>query len=173
MTADELRALQAPLKERFRADPEQARATMSARAVVDPGRIAAEATAPQAPTVVAGLHPLAGGEGTSACAGDMLLQALAACAGVTLGAVSTAMAIPIRGCEVVAEGDLDFRGTLGVDRNTPVGFQAIRLTLRLDTDAGDESLAKLAQLTERYCVVAASLKGPIEVRTERIPRAAD
>jgi uncharacterized OsmC-like protein len=109
--------------------------------------------------VEAGLHPASGGDGLSACSGDMLLEALAACAGVTLRAVATALDVPIRGGTVSAEGDLDFRGTLGVDREVPVGFREIRLRFTLDTDAGEAQLAKVMALTERYCVVYQTLKG--------------
>jgi len=156
MTPDQLRNLQRPLKERYRADPASAMFTLEARGTLDSSTVTC-----QVPTwagiTIAGLHPATGGDGTQACSGDMLLQALAACAGVTLRAVATAMNIPIRSGTVRAEGDVDFRGTLGVSREVPTGFQAIRLRFDLDTDAPAEQLAKLKELTERYCVVAQTL----------------
>ncbi len=158
MNAEQLRALQAPLKDRYRETPATAQVTLQARGVLHPGSqtCAVEGLNP----VAAGLHPMAGGDGTAACAGDMLLQALVACAGVTLTTVATAMGIPIRSGTITAEGDLDFRGTLGVARDVPVGFTAIRLAARLDADATPEQLAKLLQLTERYCVVFQTLRTP-------------
>jgi len=156
MTPEQLRNLQRPLKERYRADSSAAMVTLEARGSLD-----AETIICQVPTwagvTIAGLHPATGGDGTQACSGDMLLQALVACAGVTLRAVATAMGIPIRGGTVRAEGDLDFRGTLGMSREVPTGFQTIRLGFELDTDAPAEQLAKLKELTERYCVVAQTL----------------
>jgi uncharacterized OsmC-like protein len=166
MTADELRALQAPIKARFRDDPATARLTMNATGILDPATgtldpagVLCHVETPAGP-VAAGLHPMAGGDGKAACAGDMLLQALAACAGVTLTAVATAMSIPLRGGRVTAEGDMDFRGTLGVSKDVPVGFTAVRLHFDLDTDATDEQVATLLKLTERYCVVFQSLVKP-------------
>lgn len=167
MTADELRALQAPFKERYRTDPAAAFATLSARGILDVETLVCRVEAGHAPPIPAGLHPMAGGDDSVACAGNMLLEALVGCAGVTLSAVSTAMGIGISGGELVAEGDMDFRGTLGVSRETPVGFTAIRVRAVVDAAADDAQLAKLAQLTERYCVVAQSLKGPLNVTITR------
>lgn len=159
MDQDQLRTLQAPLKERYRADPDAARVTLSAdgdlgegiSCSVQTGRAIAEA----------GLHPATGGDGSLLCSGDMLLEALVACAGVTLRAVATSLGITVRDGRVRAEGDLDFRGTLGVDRDAPVGFTAIRLSFELDTDAGPDQLDTLGRLTERYCVVYQTLaSGP-------------
>jgi len=158
MKAEDLRALQAPLKDRYKEAPEAALITLSAQ-----GR-AGEGVSCKIETgkglVVAGLHPATGGTGQQACSGDMLLEALVACAGVTLNAVATALGIVLREATVKAEGDLDFRGTLGVSKEAPVGFQAIRLKLLLDTDASEEQLATLLRLTERYCVVYQTLKNP-------------
>jgi uncharacterized OsmC-like protein len=166
MQRDELRALQAPLKERYRDEPEAAHITLRADGTlgegvscsVQTGRALAEA----------GLHPATGGDGSLLCSGDMLLEALVACAGVTLKAVATALGIQAEG-RVRAEGDLDFRGTLGVDRAAPVGFSDIRLSFELDTDADDDQLATLLKLTERYCVVYQTLaSGPaLDVSLER------
>ena len=160
MRRDELRALQAPLKERYRTEPDAALITLEAHGTlgegvscsVQTGRALAEA----------GLHPATGGDGSLLCSGDMLLEALVACAGVTLKAVATALGIAAEG-RVHAEGDLDFRGTLGVDREAPVGFKQIRLAFTLDTDADDEQLATLLKLTERYCVVYQTLAGGVPV----------
>jgi uncharacterized OsmC-like protein len=158
MDAEQLRNLQAPLKARYRDDPGAAVITLKAS-----GEIGAETITCKVDTgralVEAGLHPATGGDGLSLCSGDMLLEALVACAGVTLKAVATALSIPIRGGKVNAEGDLDFRGTLGVAKEAPVGFQTIRLTFSLDTDAAKDQLDKLLSLTERYCVVYQTLKG--------------
>lgn len=158
MDGEALRALQAPLKARYREDPRAARITLRAD-----GELGAEALSCRVDTgralVNAGLHPATGGSGALACSGDMLLQALVACAGVTLTAVATALGVELQGGRVSAEGDLDFRGTLGVDREAPVGFSAIRLHFDLDTRAAPEQLAKLLQLTERYCVVYQTLRG--------------
>ncbi|WP_027136112.1 OsmC family protein [Geminicoccus roseus] len=162
MNGDELRAMQAPLKDRYRADPAQAVVTLHASGSLDGEGIACRVETGRA-LVEAGLHPATGGSGLQACSGDMLLEALAACAGVTLRAVATALNIELRGGEVLVEGDLDFRGTLGVDREAPVGFQAIRLSFRLDTDADEAALAKLLQLTERYCVVLQTIATPTKV----------
>jgi uncharacterized OsmC-like protein len=156
MTPDELRALQAPLKERYRADPEAAVVTLRAEGDVSAPNVACRVTTGRA-LVEAGLHPATGGSGQEACSGDMLLEALVACAGVTLGAVATALGIALDGGTVKAEGDLDFRGTLGVARDAPVGFRAIRLSFDLRTAAPPEQVAKLLQLTERYCVVYQTL----------------
>ncbi len=157
MKSEELRAAQAPLKERYREAPEAARVRLRARGTLGEEKIACKVETGRA-LVEAGLHPATGGDGLSACSGDMLLEALVACAGVTLKAVATALGIPLRGGTVHAEGDLDFRGTLGVAKEAPVGFAAIRLRFELDTDAAPEQIAKLLQLTERYCVVYQTLK---------------
>ncbi|HET9208064.1 MAG TPA: OsmC family protein [Burkholderiaceae bacterium] len=155
MNADTLRALQAPLKDRYRAQPESARITLHAVGRLGDG-VSCRVETGRA-LVDAGLHPATGGNGLSACSGDMLLQALVACAGVTLNAVATALGIALRDAQVFAEGDLDFRGTLGVAKDAPVGFQQIRLQFVLDTDASDEQLDTLLRLTERYCVVYQTL----------------
>ncbi len=156
MTPDQLRTLQRPLKEKYRSDPKTALITLEATGTLDGSSVTCHVPT-FAGIATAGLHPAAGGDGTQACSGDMLLQALVACAGVTLRAVATAMNIPIRGGTVRAEGDLDFRGTLGMTREVPTGFQAIRMRFDLETDAPAEQLAKLKELTERYCVVAQTL----------------
>jgi uncharacterized OsmC-like protein len=159
MDADELRALQAPLKDRYRTAPETALITLRAQGELGAGITCKVATGKA--LVEAGLHPATGGDGFAACSGDMLLEALVACAGVTLQAVATALGIQIRDGTVTAEGDLDFRGTLGVAKDVPVGFQAIRLHYQLETDAPPEQLATLMRLTERYCVVYQTLShGP-------------
>jgi uncharacterized OsmC-like protein len=155
MKAEELRALQAPLKERYRSEPEAALITLRAQARLGDG-VTCKIETGQA-LVAAGLHPATGGTGLSACSGDMLLEALAACAGVTMNAVATALGIELRDASVQAEGDLDFRGTLGLAKEAPVGFQAIRLRFTLDTDASQEQIAALLRLTERYCVVFQTL----------------
>lgn len=169
MTADELRARQAPLKARYKDDPQAARKTLRAVGMLDVANLACRVPpgVGQCPEIVGGLHPAAGGDGHWACSGDMLLQALVACAGVTLAAVATAMAIPLRSAVAIAEGDLDFRGTLGASKDVPVGFEAIRLRFEVDTDASDDQLAKLAKLAERYCVVAQSLRPSPTVRIVR------
>jgi uncharacterized OsmC-like protein len=156
MDSTALRALQAPLKDRYRAAPEAAFVTLKAAGTLEDGAIACKVETGRA-LAVAGLHPATGGSGLELCSGDMLLEALVACAGVTLKAVATALGIAIRSGQVRAEGDLDFRGTLGVDREAPVGFRAVRLAFTLDTDAPQESLDQLLKLTERYCVVFQSL----------------
>jgi uncharacterized OsmC-like protein len=157
MDATRLRELQAPLKARYREAPAEALITLSADGELDRAEVACRVETGKA-LVAAGLHPATGGDGSLACSGDMLLQALVACAGVTLKAVATVIEFPLRGGSVHAEGDLDFRGTLGVDREAPVGFSAIRLRFDLDTDAPEEQSARLLQLTERYCVVYQTLK---------------
>jgi len=160
MKSDELRALQAPLKERYRADGESAVVTMRAVGELDATKVACKVETGRA-LVEAGLHPAAGGSGMMACSGDMLLEALAACAGVTLNAVASALDIPVKGGRVIAEGDLDFRGTLAVERDAPVGFREIRLVFELDTEAGEDQMNSLMKLTERYCVVYQTLRnGP-------------
>jgi uncharacterized OsmC-like protein len=156
MNAQELRALQAPIKEKYKADPQAALVTLRAEGRigediacrVDTGRALVEA----------GLHPASGGTGLQACSGDMLLEALVACAGVTLRAVATALGIQLRDAKVLAEGDVDFRGTLGVAKDAPVGFREIRLRFELDSDASPEQRKKLLELTERYCVVLQTLR---------------
>ncbi|MBX3609682.1 MAG: OsmC family protein [Hydrogenophaga sp.] len=158
MDADTLRSLQAPLKARYKTSPEQARITLKAEGRMGEG-ISCNVQTGQA-LVAAGLHPATGGSGLQACSGDMLLQALVACAGVTLNAVATALGIALRDARVEAEGDLDFRGTLGVDKAAPVGFDAIRLRFVIDSDADDEQRATLLRLTERYCVVFQTLAHP-------------
>src|SRR5713226_2183504 len=161
MNADELRSLQAPIKERYRQQPETASITLRAEGRTGEG-LTCNVVTGKAP-VEAGFHPATGGDGLSACSGDMLLEALVACAGVTLRAVATALGIEIRDATVRAEGDLDFRGTLGVSKDVPVGFQQIRLQFDLDTDAGEEQLATLLRLTERYCVVYQTLSRPPKI----------
>jgi uncharacterized OsmC-like protein len=156
MTPDELRALQAPLKERYRADPGTAVVTLRAAGDISAPSVSCALSTGKA-LVEAGLHPATGGTGLQACSGDMLLEALVACAGVTIGAVATAMGITLDGGTVTAEGDLDFRGTLGVAKDAPVGFREIRLSFDLRTAAPAEQVAKLRELTERYCVVYQTL----------------
>jgi uncharacterized OsmC-like protein len=161
MTADELRTLQAPLKAQYRESSETALVTLRAE-----GRIGENITCKietGKARVEAGLHPATGGDGESACSADMLLEALVGCAGVTLRAVATALNVPLRGATIRAEGDLDFRGTLGVSKNAPVGFKEIRLNFDLDTDASEEQLATLVRLTERYCVVYQTLTNPANI----------
>jgi len=162
MDADELRALQTPLKERYRAEPAAALVTLRARGRLGEVGVSCRVETGRA-LVEAGLHPATGGDGRAACSGDLLLEALVACAGVTLKAVATALALPLAGGTVSAEGDLDFRGTLGVTKDVPVGFQAIRLRFDLDTAATQEQLDSLLRLTERYCVVYQTLKQPASV----------
>jgi uncharacterized OsmC-like protein len=159
LTPDQLKALQAPLKSRYREAPEAALVTLRAEGELAEGVSCRVDTAKG--LVEAGLHPATGGSGLQACSGDMLLEALAACAGVTLKAVATAHGLTVRGGRVRVEGDLDFRGTLGVDKAAPVGFRAIRLAFELDTDATPEQLERLLALTERYCVVLQSLRAPV------------
>jgi uncharacterized OsmC-like protein len=154
-----LRAVQQPLKDAYREDPAAAVVTLRARGVLGEEEVSCSVATGQA-LATAGLHPASGGDGSLACSGDMLLQALAACAGVTLRAVATSLGIPVAGGTVLAEGDLDFRGTLAVAKDAPVGFTGIRLSFELDTDADDERLATLLRLTERYCVVYQTLAHP-------------
>ena len=163
MDSDQLRALQAPLKERYRDEPDAALVTLSATGDLSDGIACSVQTG--SALAEAGLHPATGGDGSLLCSGDMLLEALVACAGVTLRAVSTSLGISVPGGRVLAEGDLDFRGTLGVDRDAPVGFSAIRLSFELETDADEEQLATLKKLTERYCVVYQTLAGGPELTT--------
>jgi uncharacterized OsmC-like protein len=159
MEAQQLRDLQAPLKQRYRDDPASAVVTLKASSRLDAPGVSCRVETGRA-LVEAGLHPATGGTGLQACSGDMLLEALAACAGVTLRAVATALDIPVRGGSIHVEGDLDFRGTLGVSKEVPVGFREIRLRLDLDTDASAEQLETLLKLTERYCVVLQTLRRP-------------
>lgn len=159
MNLEQLRAIQAPLKEKYRQEPGAAVITLRASGDLDSSSIACKVDTGRA-LVEAGLHPATGGDGTQACSGDMLLEALAACAGVTLKAVATSLGVAIRKGMVRAEGDLDVRGTLGVDKAAPVGFRDIRLAFDLDTDATPEQLATLYKLTERYCVIFQTLKNP-------------
>ncbi len=167
MDADELKSLQAPLKARYNDDPATALITLRAEGRLDGDGLACSVETGKA-LVEAGLHPATGGDGTQACSGDMLLQALVACAGVTLGAVATAIGVDVRAGTVKAEGDLDFRGTLGVSKEAPVGFRDIRLHFDLETDADEEKLATLLKLTERYCVVYQTLRaGPPMTVTHR------
>jgi uncharacterized OsmC-like protein len=156
MNADELRALQAPIKDRYKSDPAAAVVTLRAQGRIGEG-IACRVDTGRA-LVEAGLHPASGGNGMQACSGDMLLEALVACAGVTLKAVATAIGINLKDAQVLAEGDLDFRGTLGVAKDAPVGFREIRLRFKLDTDASAEQRKKLVELTERYCVVLQTIR---------------
>jgi uncharacterized OsmC-like protein len=159
MQRDELRAMQAPLKQRYREDPASAVVTLRAEGRLGEG-VACRVETGRA-LVEAGLHPATGGSGAQACSGDLLLQALVACAGVTLQAVAVSLGIPLRGGSLTAEGDLDFRGTLGVAKDVPVGFREIRLRIALDSDASVEDLRRLLELTERYCVVYQTLRnGP-------------
>ena len=164
MNSSELKSLQAPLKEKYRTDPGSAIITLKAQGVIGEG-VSCKVETGKA-FVEAGLHPATGGNGMLACSGDMLLEALVACSGVTLQAVATAIGIEIRNGQIKAEGDLDFRGTLGVSKEAPVGFKTIRLAFNLETDATTEQMESLAKLTERYCVVYQTLvKGvPVETR---------
>jgi uncharacterized OsmC-like protein len=158
MDRDQLRAIQAPLKESYERDPERAMVTLKASGSLGEG-VSCSVESGRA-IAAAGLHPASGGDGSLLCSGDMLLEALVACAGVTLRAVATSLGIAVESGRVRAEGDLDFRGTLAVDREAPVGFAAIRLRFELDTDADDEQIATLLKLTERYCVVFQTLSTP-------------
>ena len=170
MDAAQLKALQAPLKQKYKEQPGAALITLRARSRIGEG-ITCKLETGRA-LVEAGLHPATGGDGLSACSGDMLLEALVACAGVTLRAVATALGIDLRDAVVSAEGDLDFRGTLAVDKTAPVGFRQIRLKFDLDSDASSEQLASLVKLTERYCVVYQTLSRPAEISvTCRLARA--
>jgi uncharacterized OsmC-like protein len=160
-TADELRSLQAPLKTQYRERPETAFITLHAQGKIGENITCKIETGKAC--VEAGLHPATGGDGQSACSADMLLEALVGCAGVTLNAVATALDISLRGATIRAEGDLDFRGTLGVSKDVPVGFKEIRLNIDLDTDASEEQLTTLIRLTERYCVVYQTLSHPANI----------
>jgi uncharacterized OsmC-like protein len=156
MDSAELRATQAPIKDRYKSDPKSAMITLKASGSIENEGIACKVETGRA-LAVAGLHPATGGSGLELCSGDMLLEALVACAGVTLKSVATALDVPLRAGTVTAEGDLDFRGTLGVSKEAPVGFSAVRLRFDLDTDASEEQLATLLKLTERFCVVYQTL----------------
>jgi len=168
MDAQSLRAMQAPIKDRYKADPQAAVITLKAHGTLDDTNIACKVDTGRA-LAVAGLHPATGGSGLELCSGDMLLEALVACAGVTLKAVSTALDVPLRSGTVAAEGDLDFRGTLGVAKDAPVGFRTIRLTFTVDTDAPQEKLDQVLKLTERYCVVYQTIRNgpPVEINLAR------
>ena len=168
MDAAELRAIQAPIKERYKNDPTAGLITLKAKGSLDNTNIACKVETGRA-LATAGLHPATGGTGMELCSGDMLLEALVACAGVTLKAVSTALEIPLRTATVAAEGDLDFRGTLGVAKDAPVGFAQVRWRFNVDTDAPQEKLDQLLKLTERYCVVYQTIKSgpPVEVTLAR------
>jgi uncharacterized OsmC-like protein len=157
MNADQLRAMQAPLKDRYRTDPASAVQTLKVQGELCQGRVTCIVKTPRGP-VEAGLHPSTGGSGEFACSGDMLLEALVGCAGVTLAAVATAMSIAIRSATLRVEGDLDFRGTLGVSKESPVGFKEIRLFIDLDTDATADQIETVVKLTKRYCVVFQTLQ---------------
>jgi len=169
MDAAELRAMQAPIKDRYKNDPKAGLITLKARGSIDDTNIACKVETGRA-LAIAGLHPATGGSGLELCSGDMLLEALVACAGVTLKAVSTALEIPLRAATVSAEGDLDFRGTLGVAKDAPVGFAQIRLTFDVDTDAPQEKLDQLLKLTERYCVVYQTIRNgpPVDIKVSRV-----
>ena len=168
MDSTELRALQAPIKERYKTDAKAGLITLKAKGALDDTNIACKIETGRA-LAVAGLHPATGGSGMELCSGDMLLEALVACAGVTLKAVATALDIPLRSGTVAAEGDLDFRGTLGVAKDAPVGFAQIRLRFDLDTDAAQDKLDQLLKLTERYCVVYQTIRSgpPVEIKLQR------
>ena len=168
MDAATLRSIQSPIKERYKGDAQAAQITLSAKGTLDESRIVCKVETGSA-LKLAGLHPATGGSGLELCSGDMLLESLVACAGVTLKAVATALEIPVRSGKVSAEGDLDFRGTLGVSKDVPVGFAAIRLVFDIDSDAPQEKLDQLLKLTERYCVVYQTIRAgvPVEVRMTR------
>ena len=169
MDAGELRSMQAPIKESYKNDPKTAYITLRAKGTLDDSGIACKVETGRA-LAIAGLHPATGGSGLELCSGDMLLEALVACAGVTLKAVATALDIPLKSGKVSAEGDLDFRGTLGVAKDAPVGFAQIRLRFDLDTEAPQEKLDQLLKLTERYCVVYQTIMNgpPVDLQLKRI-----
>lgn len=171
MKADQLKSIQTPIKERYRGDPGAALITLRAEGRLGEGVTCKLETGKAA--VEAGLHPATGGDGLSACSGDMLLEALVACAGVTLGAVAASIGITIQEGSVSAEGDLDFKGTLGVSRESPIGFQRIRLSFELQTDATEDQLATLIRLTERYCVVYQTLRNSPEIQISHRAKAID
>ena len=168
MDAATLRATQAPIKDRYKSDPKAAMITLKAKGSIDQEGIACKVETGRA-LAVAGLHPATGGSGLELCSGDMLLEALVACAGVTLKSVATAIEVPLKAGNVSAEGDLDFRGTLGVDKEAPVGFESIRLRFDVDTDAPQDKLDQLLKLTERYCVVYQTIRGspPVDIKLKR------
>ena len=168
MDAAGLRALQAPIKDRYKSEPNAAYITLKAKGTLDDGNIACKVETGRA-LAIAGLHPATGGSGVELCSGDMLLEALVACAGVTLKAVATAIDVPLKSGAVSAEGDIDFRGTLGVTKEAPVGFAQIRLRFDLDTEAPQEKLDQLLKLTERYCVVYQTIRSgpPVEISLKR------
>ncbi|MGH3298941.1 MAG: OsmC family protein [Trebonia sp.] len=168
MDGEGLRAVQQPLKDAYRSDPQEALVTLRARGELDEQAVACSVDTGRA-LAVAGLHPATGGDGSLLCSGDMLLQALVACAGVTLRAVATSLGIPVTGGTVTAEGDLDFRGTLAVSKEAPVGFSSVRLAFDLDTGATPEQLETLIRLTERYCVVYQTLAHPPELTIAALP----
>ena len=169
MDANGLRALQAPIKERYKKEPKAAYVTLKAKGDLDSTNIACKVETGRA-LAVAGLHPATGGSGLELCSGDMLLEALVACAGVTMKAVATALDIPLKSASVSAEGDLDFRSTLGVAKDVPVGFAQIRLRFELDTDAPQDKIDQLLKLTERYCVVYQTIKNgpPVDIKVSRV-----
>src|SRR5450830_5815 len=169
MDANKLRAMQAPIKDRYKSEPKAAFITLKAKGTLDDANIACKVETGRA-LAVAGLHPGSGGSGLELCSGDMLLEALVACAGVTLKSVATALEVPLKSGHVSAEGDLDFRGTLGVDKEAPVGFAEIRLRFDVDTDAPQDKLDLLLKITERYCVVYQTIKnGPkVSVSLHRV-----
>ena len=169
MDAAQLRAMQAPIKDKYKSDADAALITLKAKGTLDDQNIACKVETGRA-LAIAGLHPATGGSGMELCSGDMLLEALVACAGVTLKAVATALDIPLKSGKVSAEGDLDFRGTLGVAKDAPVGFRDIRLTFDVETDAPQDKLDQLLKLTERYCVVYQTIKSgpPVEVSLKRM-----
>ncbi len=169
MDANALRAMQAPIKERYKSDPQSAVITLKAKGTLDDTHVACKVETGRALST-AGLHPATGGSGLELCSGDMLLEALVACAGVTLKAVATALDIPLKSGQVSAEGELDFRGTLGVAKDAAVGFREIRLRFELDTDAAQDRLDQLLKLTERYCVVYQTIKAgpPVDVKLARV-----
>lgn len=167
MTKDELRAVQTPLKDKYRQDEAAAQATITVTGELDVPEQLCRIETGREPVTQAGLHPMAGGDARFACSANMLLESLVGCAGVTLSAVATAMEIPIGGGRITADGDLDFRGTLGISKDAPIGFKAIRLSVVLQTAAEDSQLEKLAQLTERYCVVAQSLSPKPQITCRR------
>jgi uncharacterized OsmC-like protein len=164
MDAEQLRIIQAPIKQVYREEPARATVSMQAAASIDMAAVACTLETP-AGTVTAGLHPAAGGDGRQACSGDMLLQALVACSGVTFAAVATAMGIPITRADVTAAGRMDFRGTLGVDRSVPIGFISLEMLYRIESSADDAQLQKLVELTERYCVVLQTLTHPAALQS--------
>lgn len=166
MTREELQALQTPFKEKYKADPRSAVVEMTARGTLDPTSLACRIDHDRTETI-AGLHPAAGGDCSSTCSGELLLESLIACAGVTLCAVATAMQIPLKGGQITATGTMDFRGTLGLDRETSVGLTSVKLEATLDADAEPHTLDKLLELTERYCVVAQTIKATTPIKLHR------